>query len=179
MFVLMPISRRQFFGRFLGSGELTDEERSRRITMLESRMRGDLLPYDFTLDTRQTAELFDAIRARLTSMTDQELNAGDVRALTGVIEATLIQPWRSASWKASEVRQAATLHISEFLSTQATPENLQQLRHRFNIPNPTAVEEEVQRQAQRWLDSLSDSRILEYDAATVRELVFSELRSWC
>ena len=179
MFESVPISRRQFFGRFAGSGEWTEQERQSRITELESRARGALLPYDFTLDPYQTATLFDEIRTRLKAMNDKALHSGELSTVISAIEVSMIQPWREAHEKAEEVRLAASNHITDFLACHTTPEDLQRLRHRFNIPYSTVVEEEVRRHAQQWLDTVSDSRILEYDAASVRELVFSELRSWC
>jgi len=177
----MPISRRQFFRRFLGPDDQGLQDRKLRVESLEAFLRSTLLPYDFSLDAQQTSELFAEIQSRVAVLPEEEMTSYSVpvRELMDSINRSKIDPWRDQRWAADEVRKAAGIYVTEFLAVEASPDDLQQLRHRFNIPYPTQVEEEVQRQAQLWLYGLSDSRLAEYTTDSVRELVFSELRAWC
>jgi hypothetical protein len=173
----MPISRRQFFGQFLGSQEESAEARLERLAALESSLQADLLPYDFTLSEGQTSELFEQIHLQVSALTVEETQDEPAEAIRKTIKAATIQPWREAHWKADELRSSAAGFVREFLATEASEEDLHRLRHRFNIPYAMGVDEEVERHARCWLEGLPDARILEYDAATLRSLVFSELRS--
>jgi hypothetical protein len=179
MFVLMAISRRDFFGRWLPSRALTVRERQDRIAGLEAQLRDELLPYEFTLDPVQTDQLFENIRLRLNALSDTELSAGNVGAVKEAIAAFLIQPWREAHDLAERIRRAGAGWVREFLETEAAPEDLQRIRHRFNMPDSEALEDEIRGRIQAWLDALPDSRVVQYDSVSVRELVFSEIRSWC
>jgi hypothetical protein len=174
----MAISRRQFF-KFLGSGDRSERARKNRIEQIEAYVRTNLLPYDFALDGAQTEQLFAQVRESVSSLDDADLHSSYVLSIVHAITASMIDPWRELRWKADERRRTAEDYVTEFLTAEASAEGIQNLRNRFNIPYPQVVEDEVRRQVQSWLCGLADSTVAEHTPESLRELVFSELRSWC
>lgn len=175
----MPISRRQFFRGFLDPIEKIESDRRKRLAAIEGYLRANLMPYDFTLSKEQCDLLFAEIRMSISGFDEENMYSPRVRQVMDGINETTIQRWREEHWQADKVRQAAFEFVKDFLDSEATPEDVRRLRDRFNVPYPASVGEELQRQAENWINSLSDTRILEFDTSSVRELVFSELRSWC
>jgi hypothetical protein len=174
----MSISRRGFFRQFL-PGDQGEKDKGHRLAAIENYLYSNLLPYDFTLTDMQLDQLNGDIHAAAEALGDEDMNSPTVQQAMNRLTETRIQPWRADHWRAEELRQVGMTYVSEYLTREATPEDLQQLRNRFNVQYPTSTEEEVERQASAWLNNLSDARLLEYDVTSIRELVFSEIRSWC
>jgi hypothetical protein len=174
----MPISRRQFFRGFVGP--TPEQLRERRVHAVDNYVRTNLLPYDFGLSAEQTSEALDAAIAAidLETIEDGVLTYAHCLGIRDIVE-TKVQGWREEYLKAEEVRREAIPFVREFLSLEATPDNLETLRQRFHIPYPAVLEDEIERQVQNWLGGLSNVRLAGCDTAASRELVFSELRSWC
>ena len=94
----MPLSRRQFFRRFINSNDRTGQDRINRYAVLESYVRTHLLPYDFTVTEYQCSELMAEVRANLEAMTDENLFTAEAYRLVDTIANAKIQPWREAYW---------------------------------------------------------------------------------
>ena len=174
----MAISRRQFFRGVVGQGEARQLEHERKIAALDTYVRTNLLPYDFALTGEQTAEVLTNVRAAIDIDEADDLFTYERRQRMNEIVEETVRPWRDEFWKAEEVRRSASILVQEFLEIEATPEERQRLGQRFHIPYPNVLEEEIGRQVQAWLAGLSNSRVASCDNAALRELVFSELRSW-
>jgi hypothetical protein len=174
----MAISRRQFF-KFLNSGERSERAKRNRLQEIENYVRANLLPYDFTLDTSQTEQLFKQVRESASSLNDEDLYSSYAYSIVQAVTASMIDPWRELRWKADEKRRMAEDYVTDFLTTVASAEDTERLRSRFNIPYPQVVEEEIRRQVQSWLCGLADTALAEHTPESLRELVLSELRSWC
>jgi hypothetical protein len=174
----MAISRRQFFRGF--AGPTPEQQRERRVRAVDNYVRTNLLPYDFGLSAEQTSEALDAAIAAvdLETIEDGVLTYAHCLCIRDIVE-NKVQGCREEYLKAEEVRREAVTFVREFLSFEATPDNLETLRQRFHIPYPAVLEDEVERQVQNWLGGLSNARLAGCDTAASRELVFSELRSWC
>jgi hypothetical protein len=175
----MSISRRQFFRGVRGQGERREREQARRTLALDTHVRTNLLPYDFGLTSEQTDEVLATVRAAINIEDEDELFSQDrLQRIQQVVEAT-VGPWREEFWKAEEVRHGADDLVQEFFALEATPEDREKLCQRFHLPSPSVLEEEVARQVRAWLAGLPNSKMASCDGAALRELVFSELRSWC
>ena len=147
---------------------------------VKAYVRTNLLPYDFALTAEQTAEVLDAAVAGIDiDSNGAELFTHERRSrLREVVEAR-VQLYREEYLKAEDARREAILFVFEFLTLEATPEDLQKLRHRFDIPYPAELEGEIERQVRVWAGGLANSRLAGCGGEALRELVFSELRSWC
>jgi hypothetical protein len=110
----------------------------------------------------QTSALTESDRRRMMDLADQ-----------------VILPLREQFWQAEESRRNALVFVREYLASEATPDDLQKIRERFQIPYLTIFEDEVERHASSWLYSLSNARLAPLEGPALRELVFSELKSWC
>jgi len=94
----MPLSRRQFFRRFLSPSERSAQERLTRYSLLESYVRTHLLPYDFAVTDQQVSELGAEVRATLESASDEDLFSSRIYSVIDSIAETKLQPWREAYW---------------------------------------------------------------------------------
>jgi len=181
----VSLSRRQFFRRLVKPGEKTREEREARYEVMNTYVRTELLPYDFSLTAEQEAELFAAVRAALLETSDEELFSAIIRFKVDEVVDSKIRPWRQASQlneqanRVKELRDSAADYVSTFLNGQATPAAIEQLKQRFVIPDSKALEAELKRQIREWIVTVEDSQLLQYDLVTVKDLVFAQLRSWC
>jgi hypothetical protein len=175
----MAISRRQFFRGMVGQGEGRQNEEERKIHQLDAYVRTNLLPYDFALTGEQTDRVLAAVRAAIQPGSDKELFSYEQRQQMDRIAEETVRPWREEYWKAEEVRREAAILVQEFLAVETTPEERTQLRQRFHIPYPAVLEEEIARQVQSWLAGLPHSRVAACDSAALRDLVFSEIKTWC
>jgi hypothetical protein len=174
----MSISRRQFFRGLVGQNNDQTSRRQRTTAAVDAFVRTNLLPYDFALTGEQTEEALFAARNEVDlDSSDDALRWENRLKIREVVDA-LIERWRSEYLRAEEVRREAGSLVAEFLA-QAPPEDLESLRRRFYIPYSAVLEEEVERQVRSWLGGLSNDRLAACDAPALRELVFSELRSWC
>ena len=174
----MSISRRQFFRGLTGPTQ--EQIRDRRTRIVEMYVRTNHFPYDFALTSEQVSEALTAAVAGidLDKVTQDILPYMQRRQVRDIVDEK-IQRWRDESFRAEDVRRDALKVVEEFLSSEATPEDREKLRQRFHIPYPAVLEEEVERQARAWLSGLSNAFLAGSDASSIRELVFSELRSWC
>ena len=173
----MSISRRRFFRGLVGKDE--ENELKRRIQAVEAYVRTHLLPYDFALTGEQTAETLAAAVAAIEINADGEVPDDEQRSRIREVVEAKVERWRDDYLKAVEVRRAAIPLVREFLSVEATPEDLERLRQRFHIPYSAVLEEEIERQILAWLGGLSNARLSACDRIAIRELVLPELRSWC
>jgi len=174
----MALSRRQFFRGLVGP--TPEQQKERRVHAVETYVRTNLLPYDFGLNAEQTSEALSAAIAEvdLETIEDGMLTYQHCLRIRDVVEEK-VQRWRDEYLKAEEVRREAIPFVREFLSLEAAPADLETLRQRFHVPYPAVLEEEIEGQVQNWLGGLSNARLAGCDSAAIRELVFSELRSWC
>jgi hypothetical protein len=174
----MALSRRQFFRGLVGP--TPEQQREKRVKAVEAYVRTNLLPYDFGLSAEQTSEALAAAVAGvdLDTIEDGSLTYQHCLRIRDIVEEK-VQRWRDEYLKAEEVRREAIPFVREFLSLEAAPDELETLRQRFHIPYPAVLEEEIERQVQNWLGGLSNARLAGCDPAAIRDLVFSELRSWC
>jgi hypothetical protein len=173
----MSISRRQFFRGFVGP--TAEQQRERRVHLVENYIRTNLLPYDFALTGEQTLDILTAAIAGLDLGSVGDALTYDQRLQIRDIVDGRVQQCRDEYLKAEAVRREGRSFVAEFFSREATPEDLEKLRQRFHVPYPAILEEEIERQVDAWLAGLSNAYLAECDSTAIRELVFSELRSWC
>jgi hypothetical protein len=180
----MPLDRRQFFRRLI-PGDKTTEQRLARYETLEAYVRNRLLPYDFSLSEAQERELMESVRAFLEPLSNKELFSVDVQARLEQLAEPQIQAWRlltDVSGRASrihEVRCAASGYVGAFLTVQAGTAIIDQLQHNYGVDDPNELEPLLKRQIEIWIEDVDDRLIEQYDVASVQELVFAQLRSWC
>jgi len=174
----MPISRRQFFRGFTGQSESLPSAFDRSAA-IDAYVRANFLPYDFSLTDEQEASVLAAVRSGMVaSEVAGTLTESDKRLMAGLAESS-IQPLRDQFWRAEEARRNALVFVREFLNTEATPENLQAIRARFDIPYLSVIEDEIERHALSWLYGLPHERLAPLEGPGLKELVLSELRTWC
>lgn len=173
----MSISRRQFFRGF--AGPTPEQLRERRTRLVENFVRTNLLPYDFALTAEQTDEALAAAVAGVDLAGIDDVIPAPLRMQIRDIVDEKIERWRSEYIRAEEVRREALPLVAEFLSMEASPDDRERLRQRFHIPYHAVLEDELERQVHAWLGGLSNVFLANSDPASIRELVFSELRSWC
>ena len=180
MFPSMPLSRRQFFRRLWSPGDKASPRRLARYEEIKKDVRTYLLPYDFSLTGEQTDLLFADIQLTLEAAEDEELFSTKIVDRIGKLADARIQMWRDLLlvW-VKEVRHHAADYVSAFLSSEASPETVEQLKGRFEIDNLAALEAELKKRVRNWIAGIEDEKLLQYDIISVKDLVFSELRSWC
>jgi hypothetical protein len=174
----MSISRRQFFRGVVGQGERRQRDHSQNVETLDTYVRTNLLPYDFGLTADQTEEVLAAVRTAIDPDSDDVYTYDRQQQMNQIVEET-VRPWREEFWKAEDVRRGADDLVQEFLTIEATPQDREQLCRRFHVPDPAVLPDEVRRQIRSWLAEISNSRIASCNTEALRELVFSEIRSWC
>jgi hypothetical protein len=175
----MPISRRQFFRGLTGQANAVQQGHTGKIAEVETYVRTYLLPYDFALTSEQTAEVLQAAVAGVDINGDGELLTYERRTRLQQIVEERVQRWRDEYLRAEEARHDGIPFVMEFLTLEASPEDLQKLRDRFQAPYPAPLEEELERQVRAWICTLPNARLADCRGETLRELIFSELRSWC
>ncbi len=181
----MSLSRRQFFRRFWKPGDAPTPERLARYEVLEAYVRTQLLPYDFTLTQEQEHELLNDVRTALQQATNDLLFSNAMRSQLEEMVEVKVEIWRSQiyddgeSERLREVRRAAPDYVSAFLSVQATPAMLDQLKEVFAIDDLAELEAMLKRQIELWIEETNDRLVRQYDVVSVQQLVFAQLRSWC
>jgi hypothetical protein len=181
----MSLSRRQFFRRLVRPGEKSPEERQARYELMDAHVRTHLLPYDFSLTDLQELELLEAVRSDLQATNDEELFSAILRFKVEEIVDRKIRHWREENYRMEqqqrlqEIRHAAVDYVGEFLSVQATPLAIEQLKERLKTADLKVLETELTEQIQQWIVTVEDNELLQYDVVTVKDRVFAELRSWC
>ena len=152
---------------------------------MDAYVRTNLLPYDFSLTAPQEAELFAAVRAALEETGDDELFSALIRFKVDEVVDSKIRPWREASYlddqgtKLRELRRIAVDYVNLFLNGQGSPTTIEQLQRELGIHDSSALEGELRKRIQEWVQTVEDSELLKYDVVTVKDLVFDQLRSWC
>jgi len=146
---------------------------------VEAYVRTNLLPYDFALTGGQTEKVLAAAVASVEIGAEDELLTYDRRTRLRQIVEKMVEEWREEFLRAEETRREAMPFVAEFLSMEATSEDLLKLRRRFYVPYPAVLEEEIERQVRAWLSGLSNARLAGCAGEALRDLVLSELRSWC
>ena len=152
---------------------------------LETYVRTNLLPYDFSITAEQEADLFAAVRSVMERASDEELFAFTMRVRIEQAVAQKLDPWRAESLlqdragHAKEIRESAIDYVGHFLKLEATPAVIDQLRQRFEVDDADRLKLELEGRMRSWLAGLDDEQILNYEVFTVKDLVFSQLRSWC
>jgi len=181
----MSLSRRQFFRRLVKPGEKTYKERKARYELMNAHVRTHLLPYDFALSATQEAELFAAVRTALEDTSDEELFSAIIRFKVEEVVDSKIRPWREQnrileeSNRLAEIRRCGADYVSAFLNGQATPAAIERLKSRCGIQDVKTLEAELKSRIEAWLATVDDSELLRHDVVTVKDLVFTQLRSWC
>jgi hypothetical protein len=175
----MAISRRQFFRGVVGQGEGRQRAEERRSNQLDNYVRTNLLPYDFALTAEQTDEILTAVNNAIQPAENADLFTYERRQQMNQIVEETLRPWREEFWNAEERRREASILVRDLLVVETTPEEREKLRQRFHIPYPAVLEEEIARQIEAWLAGLPNSRVAACDDAALRDLVFSEIKSWC
>jgi len=183
----MELSRRHFFRRLWSTGDRTPEERQARYAVLESFVRTQLLPYDFTLTDSQLGAMMAGVRFHLKATRDNELFAPEICVKLQKIVDSMTEPWRQEHFlkleaeltRASENREAALRHIAEFLKSRATPPQIKALRSRFSVADLPALEARLETEIHSWINGVTNEEVLRYDENSIQELVFAQLLSWC
>ena len=171
----MSISRRKFFQGFARQGE----GRQRRIDESRAYVRAHFLPYDFALTDDQISNILDATVTRIGLDSSDEPLTEDQKNRLRTIAEEEIERYRQEYLRAEEVREAGVLLVTAFLRQEAFPEDLEGLRRRFQVPQSESLDDEIERQVRFWISSLSNARLSACSEDTLKELVFSEIRSWC
>ena len=174
----MSISRREFFRGFTPK---VSSSRSKldRASAIDAYVRTHLLPYDFSLTDDEVKQVLETVCSGMNTESDEtELNDGERRHMMDLAEQ-VIRPLRDQFWQAEEARRSALVFVREFLKLEATPEDLQKIRDRFQIPYLTNLEDEIERHVTSWLHGLPNARLAGLEGVSLRELVVSELKSWC
>ncbi len=175
----MPISRRQFFRGIVRQNETREPDLHRKLEEIDAYVRTNLLPYDFGLSVDQTAQLLTTVREAMDVQGADDLFTAERRQrMYQIVEETL-SPWREEFWQAEEMRRSAPALVEEFVEIEISSEQRRRLGERFSISYPNQLNEEIVRQVQTWLAGLPHAQLAACNVAALRELVFSELMSWC
>ncbi len=180
----MSLSRRQFFGHFWG-GKKNEAQRSVRMRALETYVRTNLLPYDFAISAQQEADLFSAVRSLMAQASDDDLFAFTMRVRIEEMVRAKLDPWREDSLnqdrahRNKEIRESAIDYVQHFLTLEATDTMIDQLRSRFEVTGAETLQSVLEDRIREWLAGMDEKLLLNYDVFTVKDLVFSQLRSWC
>ena len=163
----------------VGQGEGRQREEERQSTALDTYVRTNLLPYDFALTGEQTDQVLAAVRAVIQPVEGEDLFTYERRQQMNHSVEETVRPWREEYWKAEEVRRDAAIMVQQFFAVETTPEERVKLCQRFHVSYPAVLEEEIARQVQVWLAGLPNARVAACDGSVLRDLVFSEIKSWC
>jgi hypothetical protein len=174
----MSLSRRQFFRGLVGQKEEHQRQAERRAAV-EGYVRTNLLPYDFALTAEQTLEVLASVVTQADIEGDEDLLTWERCARMREAADGKIEGWREEFLKAEEARRLAPTYVAEFFAMKATPDDLRRLSERFRLPGPEALEKEIEREIRYWLSGLPNVRLAAPTDTDVRELIFSEIRSWC
>jgi hypothetical protein len=146
----MEMSRRQFFRGLTGKD---------RAAALDSYVRTNLLPYDFSLTDEQIEHLLGAVRSKLASGKGTDFSSEERQRMAEIAQE-MIRAWREDYWNAEDKRREGIELIREFIRANAAPEALE-------------------RRAVSWLYNLPNARLALLNPAELKELVFSQMTAWC
>lgn len=146
---------------------------------MKSYVGAILIPFDFSLTSEQTAEVFAIADTALQAASDEDLFSDAIRIrLDQLIEPSIKQWYKELLDHVEEVRQCAPDYVTTFLR-EGSSEEVEQLMKRFNTDDWDALDTDVRKQIRTWVAGLDNEKIRQYDVVTVKDLVFAELRSWC
>ncbi len=180
----MSLSRRQFFGNFWG-GKKNEAQRSVRMRALETYVRTSLLPYDFAITAQQDAEIFSAARSLMAQTSDEDLFAYTMRVRLEDMVRAKLAPWREESlnqdraYRNKEIRESAIDYVHHFLTVEATDAMIDHLKIRFEVADRETLQSVLENKIREWMAGVDEKQVLDYNVFSVKELVFSQLRSWC
>ena len=147
---------------------------------MKSYVGAILIPFDFTLTPEQTSEVFGIADNSLQAATDEDLFSDAIRIqLDRLIEPKIRQWHEELLSHVENVRNIAPDYTTAFLRSEASSEVIDQLTKRFNIQILDDLDLELKNQIRTWIAGLDNEKVRQYDAITVKDLVFAELRSWC
>ena len=147
---------------------------------MKSYVGAILIPFDFTLTPEQTSEVFGIADISLQAATDEDLFSDAIRIqLDRSIEPKIRQWHEELLSHVENVRNIAPDYTTAFLRSEASSEVIDQLTKRFNIQILDDLDLELKNQIRTWIAGLDNEKVRQYDAITVKDLVFAELRSWC
>jgi hypothetical protein len=175
IFQSMRMSRRQFFRGF--TGKEGPRRPLTRADAIDAFVRTNLLPYDFSLTDEQVEQLLVTVRSELAAGEGNEFSNKERHRMAAIAQGT-IQTWREEYLNAEEKRREAIILVREFLHTETSPDFLQRMRNRFQVPSSRSLEKEVERLATSWLYGLPNGRLALLGAAELKDLVFSEMTAW-
>jgi hypothetical protein len=146
---------------------------------MKSYVGAILIPFDFTLTSEQTAEVFAIADTALQAASDEDLFSDSIRIrLDQLIEPSIKQWYTELLDHVEEVRQCAPDYVTTFLR-EGSSEEVEQLMKRFNTDDWDALDTDLRKQIRTWVTGLDNEKLRQYDVVTVKDLVFAELRSWC
>ena len=147
---------------------------------MKSYVGAILIPFDFTLTSEQTSEVFGIADNSLQTATDEDLFSDAIRIQLDRLIEPKIRQWHEELLSLVEnVRNIAPDYTTAFLRSEASSQVIDQLTKRFNIQTLDDLDAELKKQIQTWIAGLDNEKVRQYDANTVQDLVFAELRSWC
>ena len=174
----MPLNRRQFFRSFW-SPQKTLAQRQEQYRIMKSYVGAILIPFDFSLTPEQTSEVFAIADAALQSASDEDLFSDSIRIRLDKLIEPRIKTWYTELLDhVEEIRQIAPDYVTAFLREASTGE-VDQLMKRLGITDWDALDFELRKQIQSWINGFDNENVREYDVLSARDLVFTELRSWC
>jgi hypothetical protein len=146
---------------------------------MKSYVGAILIPFDFTLTSEQTAEVFAIADTALQAASDEDLFSDSIRIrLDQLIEPSIKQWYTELLDHVEEVRQCAPDYVTTFLR-EGSSEEVEQLMKRFNTDDWDALDTDLRKQIRTWVTGLDNEKLRQHDVVTVKDLVFAELRSWC
>ena len=146
---------------------------------MKSYVGAILIPFDFSLTPEQTGQVFAIADEALQSATDEDLFSDAIRIrLDQLIEPHIKQWYAELLDHVEEVRQCAPDYVTTFLR-EGTSEEIEKLMQRFNITDWDALDTELRKQITTWIGAWDNEKVRQYNLLTVKDVVFTELRSWC
>jgi hypothetical protein len=146
---------------------------------MKSYVGAILIPFDFSLTPEQTSQVFSIADEALQTSSDEDLFSDAIRIrLDQLIEPHIKRWYTDLLDHVQEVQQCAPDYVTTFLR-EGSSEEVEQLMKRFNITDWDALDTELRKQIRTWIDGFDNEKLRQYDVVTVKDLVFTELRSWC
>jgi hypothetical protein len=127
----------------------------------------------------KASEVFAIADAALQSASDEDLFSDAIRIRLDQLIEPRIKTWYTELLDhVEEIRQIAPDYVTSFLR-EASTEEVDQLMKRFGITDWDALDTELRKQIQSWINGFDNENVRKYDVLSAKDLVFTELRSWC
>ena len=174
----MPLSRRQFFRSFW-SPQKTLAQRQEQYRIMKSYVGAILIPFDFSLTPEQTSEVFSIADSALQAASDEDLFSDAVRIRLDQLIEPRIKTWYTELLDhVEEIRQCAPDYVTAFLR-EAPNEDVEKLMQRFGITDWDSLDTELRKQIRTWISGWDNENVRKQNVVSVKDVVFTELRSWC